>query len=87
VTRAVRVLEKAARDPAAFGDGPDGGGTLASRTRSIVKAAGLLDARDDDDDAGGEVGARRARLRDAAEAIAAGKDVDLIELAREVEVK
>ena len=36
--RAVRVLEKAAKDPEAFGAQS---GTLAARTRSIVKAAGL----------------------------------------------
>ena len=37
--RAVRVLEKAAADPAAYAYG--GSGTIAARTRSIVKAAGL----------------------------------------------
>ena len=87
--RAVRVLEKAAENPDVYG-GPaneasigEGTGTLAARTRSIIKAAGL-----DEESVGGfdssaesfiEEGGgddryvvARARLREAAEAIAAG---------------
>lgn len=83
--RAVRVLEKAAANPEAFqGKGPDSG-TLAARTRSIVRAAGLVDPDDSLDDAEeatrGAVGGggdsryarQRARLREAAEAIASGR--------------
>ena len=96
--RAVRVLEKAAENPGEFG-GPasravgEGTGTLAARTRSIIKAAGL-----DEESVGGyDSGAgsfieegggddryviARARLREAAEAIAAGRvpGVDLRDL-------
>jgi hypothetical protein len=71
----VRVLEKAAANPDAFAKNGDSG-TLAARTRSIVKAAGLLD-----DDAASEASTnpveayatQREKLREAAEAIAAGK--------------
>ena len=63
-----------------------GSGTLAARTRAIVKAAGLLDVVEagDDDDAA-EFAERRRRLREAAEAIAAGRDpgVDLGAFSRE----
>lgn len=79
--RAVRVLEKAAANPEAFGDK---GGTLAARTRSIVKAAGLdavmaqVEAREEEDGGvDGEYERQRARLRAAAEAIAAGEPPDL----------
>ena len=97
--RAVRVLEKAAENPAEFG-GPasgefvgEGTGTLAARTRGIIRAAGL-----DEESVGGyDSGAgsfieegggddryviARARLREAAEAIAAGRvpGVDLRDL-------
>ena len=72
--RAVRVLEKAAANPDAFAKNGDSG-TLAARTRSIVKAAGLLD-----DDAASATtnpveayATQREKLREAAEAIAAGK--------------
>ena len=83
--RAVKVLEKAAANPEAFrGKGPDSG-TLAARTRSIVRAAGLVDPDDALDDAeeatrcaaggGGDsrYARQRARLREAAEAIASGR--------------
>jgi len=96
--RAVRVLEKAAENPGEFGgpasrDVGEGTGTLAARTRSIIKAAGL-----DEESVGGyDSGAgsfieegggddryviARARLREAAEAIAAGRvpGVDLRDL-------
>ena len=66
--------------------GGSGSGTLAARTRAIVKAAGLLDVVEagDDDDAA-EFAERRRRLREAAEAIAAGRDpgVDLGAFSRE----
>ena len=98
--RAVRVLEKAAENPGEFGGPASGGGvvgegtgTLAARTRTIIKAAGL-----DEESVGGyDSGAgsfieegggddryviARARLREAAEAIAAGRvpGVDLRDL-------
>ena len=78
--RAVRVLEKAAANPDAFAKGGDSG-TLAARTRSIVKAAGLLDDNSEAREtasAGTEEALRsyaiqREKLREAAEAIASGK--------------
>ena len=101
--RAVRVLEKAAENPGEFGGPASGGGvvgegtgTLAARTRTIIKAAGL-----DEESVGGyDSGAgsfieegggddryviARARLREAAEAIAAGRvpGVDLRDLVGE----
>ena len=110
--RAMRVLEKAAKNPQAFGSES---GTLAARTRSIVKAAGLdpdsvggideaaaeCNDNDNDNDVGGNsnkaeggVGnsryaKQRARLREVAEAIAAGQvsDADLKALDSQVELQ
>ena len=69
--RAVRVLEKAAADPEAFAKKGDSG-TLAARTRSIAKAAGLLDEPLGDEETG-EYATRREKLREAAAMIASGK--------------
>jgi hypothetical protein len=66
--RAVRVLEKAAANPEAFAKKGDSG-TLAARTRSIAKAAGLLEG----DEEAGEYATRREKLREAAAMIASGK--------------
>ena len=88
--RAVRVLEKAAANPDAFAKGGESG-TLAARTRSIVKAAGLLDdvaeARAATSNASEAYAAQREKLREAAEAIAAGKapEVDLRAFVESVE--
>ena len=71
--RAVRVLEKAAADPEAFAKKGDSG-TLAARTRSIAKAAGLLDEPLPlGDEETGEYATRREKLREAAAMIASGK--------------
>ena len=51
--------------PAKKGDS----GTLAARTRSIAKAAGLLEG----DEEAGEYATRREKLREAAAMIASGK--------------
>ena len=66
-----RVLEKAAANPDLFAKKGDSG-TLAARTRSIAKAAGLLE---DDEEANspGEYATRREKLREAAAMIASGK--------------
>ena len=70
--RAVRVLEKAAADPEAFAKKGDSG-TLAARTRSIAKAAGLLEPLPLGDEETGEYATRREKLREAAAMIASGK--------------
>ena len=71
--RAVRVLAKAAADPEAFAKKGDSG-TLAARTRSIAKAAGLLDEPLPlGDEETGEYATRREKLREAAAMIASGK--------------
>jgi hypothetical protein len=73
--------DAAAAERSAGGERASGGGsgTLAARTRAIVEAAGLLDVVEAGDDDDAEFAERRRRLREAAEAIAAGRDpgVDL----------
>ena len=89
--RAVRVLEKALDDPEAFMKNQMGTGTLAARTRSIVKAAGLLTDSDGDSENDENLPYVRQRdvLRKAADAIARGNEpgVDLTALVEESETK